>query len=229
MNKNFFLEHGREFYALSSKGRLEGTVQEEMRDLYQRFDKELRGWGLSLTNTVRTRTWARDKKTRGLAADERSRILAGKGKASSSSYISLQEHFDSKARVALDLIAMRPANPNSERKPVEYDPVKPYLRYLIYDSFVFLSGSVAPGPDLDRQLTDVLSEIDGSLMDAGSSWDKVTSAAYFLHRSQKIDALKELLEKKKRLGVPKTEIGFVDDFAPDGIFVEVEVTAKLNK
>ncbi|MBI2359628.1 MAG: hypothetical protein HYV04_12140 [Deltaproteobacteria bacterium] len=229
MNKNIFLEHGREFYALSSEGWPEGTVEEEMRGLYQRFDKELRGWDLSLANTVRTRTWARDKKTRDLAADERSRILAGKGRAASSSYISLEEHFDSNARVVLELIAMRPANPNSERKPLEYDPVKAYLRYLIYDSFVFLSGSVAPGPNLDRQLTDVLAEIDGSLADAGTSWDKVTSAAYFLHRSQKIEALKDLLEKKRRLGVPKTGIGFVDDFAPDGIFIEVEVTAKINK
>ncbi len=229
MNKNIFLEHGREFFALSCEGRPGGTVEEEMRGLYQRFDKELRGWGFSLANTVRTRTWARDKETRNLAADERSRILTGKGKASSSSYISLAEHFDSNARVVLELVAMRPANPNSERKPLEYDPVKPYLRYLIYDSFVFLSGAVTPGPDLERQLTDVLAEIDGSLADAGTSWDKVTSAAYFLHRSQKVEVLKGLLEKKKRLGFPRTEIGFVDDFAPDGIFIEVEVTAKINK
>lgn len=199
-----------------------------MRDLYQRFDKELRGWGLSLANTVRTRTWARDKETRNLAADERARILTGKGKASSSSYISL-EQFDSHARVVLELIAMRPVNPSSERRPFEYDPLKPYLRYLIYDSFVFLSGSVAPGPDLDHQLTEVLAEIDGSLVHAGASWDKVTHAAYFLQRGQKVEALKGLLQKKKRLGVPRTEIGFVDDFAPDAILIEVEVTAKINK
>jgi enamine deaminase RidA (YjgF/YER057c/UK114 family) len=131
--------------------------------------------------------------------------------------------------VALELIAMRPTNPNSERKPIEYDPIKPYLRYLIYDSFVFLSGAVAPGPDLDRQLTDVLAEIDGSLADAGTSWDKITNAAYLLHRTQKVEELKGLLERKNRMGVPRTEIGFVDDFAPDAILIEVEVTAKINK
>ena len=229
MKKNIFLEHQREFYALSCEGRPGGTVEQEMRDLYQRFDKELRGWGLSLQNTVRTRTWARDKETRNLAADERSRILTGKGKAASSSYISLEEHFNSNARVVLELIAMRSANPSSERKPLEYDPVKPYLRYLIYDSFVFLSGSVAFGPNLDHQLTEVLAEIDGSLANAGTSWDKVTHATYFLQRSQKAEALKDLLQKKQRLGVSQTEIGFVDDFAPDGIFIEVEVTAKINK
>ena len=149
MKKNIFLEYEREFIALSGEGRPEGTVEEETQDLCQRFDKELRGWGLSLANTVRTRTWARDKETRNLATGERARILTGKGKASSSSYISL-EQIDSKSRMLLELIAMRPVNPSSERRPLEYDPLKPYLRYLIYDSFVFLSGAVAAGPDLQN-------------------------------------------------------------------------------
>jgi enamine deaminase RidA (YjgF/YER057c/UK114 family) len=228
MKKNIFLANEREFMAISCEGRPGGTVAEEMRDLYQRVDKELRELGLSLENTVRTRTWTRDKEARNLATDERSKILTGKARASSSSYI-CPERFESNARVVLDLIAMRPANANLERKAIEYDPPMAYLRYLIYDSFVFVSGTVAHGPNLDHQLTEVLAEIEGSLKDAGSSWDKVTRAAYFLHRSQKVEVLKGLLEKKRRLAVPQTKFCFVDDFAPDAIFIEVEVTARINK
>lgn len=183
---------------------------------------------LSLENIVRTRTWARDKNVRDLATDERSKILTGNARASSSSYI-CPEHFDSNARVALDVIAMRPANPNLQRRPVEYDSPKKYLRYLTYDSFAFLSGVVAAGPSFDKQLAEILAEIDGSLSECGTSWDKVTSAAYFLHRSQNLELLKELLAKQGRLGIPKVEFCLVDDFAPEVTWIEVEVTAKINK
>ncbi|MBI2360290.1 MAG: hypothetical protein HYV04_15560 [Deltaproteobacteria bacterium] len=56
-----------------------------------------------------------------------------------------------------------------------------------------------------------------------------TGAAYFLHRRQKVEALEGLLEKEKRLGVPRTEIGFVDAFARETILIELEVTTKMNE
>jgi enamine deaminase RidA (YjgF/YER057c/UK114 family) len=131
--------------------------------------------------------------------------------------------------VALDVIAMRPANPSPQRSPVEYDSPKKYLRYLSYDSFAFLSGVVAAGSSLDNQLAEIFAEIDGSLSDCGTSWDKVTSAAYFLHRSQNLEPLKGLLAKQGRLAIPKVEFCLVDDFAPELTWIEVEVTAKINK
>jgi enamine deaminase RidA (YjgF/YER057c/UK114 family) len=182
--------------------------------------------GLSLENTVRTRTWGRDAEARKLAVDERSKILTGNSKGSSTSYI-CPEFFDSTARVAVDLIAMRAANPNAERKPVEFDPPRLFLRSLIYDAFVFLSGVARAGADLKNSLAETIAEIDGCLAVAGTSWDQVTTAAYFLHRSQKIEVLKGLLEKNRRLGTSQTEFCFVNGFAREGILVEVEVTAKV--
>jgi enamine deaminase RidA (YjgF/YER057c/UK114 family) len=228
MKKKVFWEHGREFIELSCEGRPEASVEEETRELFQRVDKVLSELNLSIENIVRTRTWASDKNVRDLATDERSKILTGRTRTSSSSYI-CPEHFDSNARVALDVIAMRPANPNPQRLPVEYDSPKKYLRYLIYDSFAFLSGVVAAGPRFDNQLAAIFAEIDGSLRDCATSWDKVTSAAYFLHRSQNLELLKGLLGKQGRLGIPKVEFCSVDDFAPAATWIEVEVTAKINK
>ncbi len=236
MKINIFLGYEREFIVLSCEGRPGGTVEEETQDLFQRVDKELRELSLSLENTVRIRIWGRDLEARRLAAAERNNILAGKARASSSSYIS-PEHFDSNARVALDLTAMRPANPNLLRKPVDFNPPKPYTRYLIYDSFIFHSGITSGGPNLDNQLAKILAEIESSLTDNGTTWDKVTSASFYLHRSQnvkaaletKVELLKGLLERKRTLGIPQMEFCFVDDFAEEGRLVEVEVTAKINK
>ena len=228
MRKKIFLRYGREFVALSCDGRPGGTVAEEAQDLFQRVDKELRELSLALENTVRIRIWGRDKEARILATAERSRILTGKAKASSSSYI-CPEHFNSNARVALDLIAMRTANPGLQRNPVEYDPPRKYIRYLIYDSFAFLSGITSAGPNLDNQLAEILTEIEGSLTDCGTSWDKVPSASFYLHRSQKVELLRGLLEKKRRVGIAQMEFCFVDGFASEGRLVEVEVTAKIDK
>ncbi|MEE8326014.1 MAG: hypothetical protein V3R58_03145 [candidate division NC10 bacterium] len=228
MRKKIFLRYGREFLSLSCDGLPRGKLAEETQDLFQRVDKELRELSLALENTVRIRIWGRDKEARNLATAERSKILTEKTKASSSSYI-CPEHFNSNARVALDLIAMRTANPGLQRKPVEYDPPRKYLSYLIYDSFAFLSGITSAGTNLDNQLAEILTEIEASLGDSGTSWDKVISASFYLHRSQKVELLRDLLGKKKRIEVGQMEFCFVDGFASEGRLIEVDVTAKIDK
>src|SRR5437588_10258789 len=129
---------GREFIELSGEAHPAASVAEETNDLFGRFEEELKSHGLSLENTVRTRIWGRDRDARNLATAARSNILTGNAKAASSSYISPQR-FDSAAKVALDLLAMRPSR-DAERKAVEFAPPRNYLCYLRYDSFVFLSG-----------------------------------------------------------------------------------------
>jgi len=202
-------------------------VGEETQDLFRRTERELKELSLSLENTVRIRIWGKDREARNQATAERSRILTERTKASSSSYI-CPGYFDSSAKVALDLIAVRPANPNLDRRPVDFDPPRNYLRYLIYDSFLFLSGFTSAGSNLDNQLAQILSEIEVSLVDGGTSWDNVIAASFYLHRSQKVELLKGLLEKERKAGLAQMEICFVDGFASEGRLLEVEVSAKLK-
>jgi len=227
MRKKIFLRHEREFIALSGEGQSGRTVGEETQDLFRRTERELKELSLSLENTVRIRIWGKDGEARNQATAERSRILTERTKASSSSYI-CPGHFDSSAKVALDLIAVRPANPNLDRRPVDFDPPRNYLRYLIYDSFLFLSGFTSAGSNLDNQLAQILSEIEVSLVDGGTSWDNVIAASFYLHRSQKLELLKGLLEKERKAGLAQMEICFVDGFASEGRLLEVEVSAKLK-
>ncbi len=227
MRKKIFLRHEREFIALSGEGQSGRTVGEETQDLFRRTERELKELSLSLENTVRIRIWGKDREARNQATAERSRILTERTKASSSSYI-CPGYFDSSAKVALDLIAVRPANPNLDRRPVDFDPPRNYLRYLIYDSFLFLSGFTSAGSNLDNQLAQILSEIEVSLVDGGTSWDNVIAASFYLHRSQKVELLKGLLEKERKAGLAQMEICFVDGFASEGRLLEVEVSAKLK-
>jgi len=216
---------GREFVSLFCEGNAKGTVMEETQALFHRLDVELRELGLSLDNTVRTRLWARDRESRDLGGSERVKILSGKARSASSSYIA-PHFFTSDARVATDLTAMKPRSQEVEKTLKEYDPPMIPLRYLIYDSIVILSGVTAVLPSLGDQMADILPRIESSLTDAGSSWDKVVKVSFFLHRSQKLETLKGLFGETIKAEIPQVEYAFVDGYSTKGKLIEVEVTAE---
>ena len=226
MRKTVFQWLGREFVSLSAEGRTAKSAADEARDLFQRLDDELKGLGLSLDNTVRTRLWGRDRENRDHGSAERVKILSGKARSASSSFIS-PVHFDSDARVAIDLLAMRPANAHAQKQLKEYEPPITPLRYLIYDSVVFLSGVTAVLPTLEDQMVDILPRIEGSLKDAGGSWDRAVKASFLLHRSQKFDTLKGLFQKQVKANIPQMEYFHVDGYSSEGKLIEIEVTATL--
>jgi enamine deaminase RidA (YjgF/YER057c/UK114 family) len=153
-------------------------------------------------------------------------MLSGKARSASSSYIA-PGHFDSNAKVAIDLLAMRPGRSDAEKFLKEYDPPIVPLRYLIYDSVVVLSGVTAVLASLDEQLDNILPRIEDSLKNAGSSWDRVAKVSFFLHRSQKLETLKELFSTRVPAKIPSMNYSFVDGYSSEGKLCEVEVTATL--
>ena len=228
MQKKIYSWLGREFIELSGEAQSATSVEEETNDLFRRFEEELKSHGLSLQNIVRTRVWGRDKRARTVATAARSKILTGNAKVASSSYISPQR-FDSNARVVLDLLAMRPSHPDAERKPVEFEPPRNYLCYLRCDSFIFLSGYTSDLETLEKQVPQILGAVASGLMVAASDWSHLVKLSCFLHRSQKIETLRELLEKGlPRPDMAQVEFGFVDGYAGDKCLLEVEATAVIR-
>jgi len=226
MRKRIFSWLGKEFVELSGEASPGATAAEESRELFHRFDRELQTHGLSLDNTVRSRLWGRDRESRDQGSNERVKTLAGKARSASSSYIA-PVHFDSNAKVAIDLLAMRPSRSDAEKFLKEYDPPIVPLRYLTYDSVVVLSGVTAVLASLDEQLDNILPRIEDSLKNAGSSWDRVAKVSFFLHRSQRLETLKKLFSARITVKIPALEYAFVDGYSSEGKLCEVEVTATL--
>jgi enamine deaminase RidA (YjgF/YER057c/UK114 family) len=226
MRKKIFSWLGKEFIELSAEARPAANATVEAQELFGRFDEELRPHGLSLDNTVRSRLWGRDRQSRDLGSNERVKILAGKARSASSSYIA-PGHFDSPAKVAVDLIAMRPAQEGIAKRIVEYDPPIVPIRFLTWENVVVLSGVTTVLPTLEAQLDNILPRIQGSLADAGSSWEKVARVSFYLHRSQTIENLKTLFRRHVRAEIPQMEYCFVDGYSSEGKFCEVEVTAQV--
>jgi len=217
-----WLDH--EFVALSAEAPPGASATEESERLFRRFENELAGFGLSLDHTVRTRLWGRDRQSRDLGSQVRVKVLSGKARSASSSYIS-PVHFDSAAKVALDLLAMRPSRPDSRKNVVEYDPPIVPIRFLVYESLVVLSGVTAVLPSIEAQLDDILPRIEASLRDAGSSWDRAAKVSFFLHRSQRFESLKELFHRRVGVRIPEVEYCHVDGYSAEGKLCEIEVTA----
>lgn len=226
MRKKIFSWLDHEFIELSAEAAPAESAALEARQIFQSLDSELRGHGLSLDDTVRSRLWGRDRGSRDLGSTERVSILTGKARSASSSYI-CPGHFDSHAKVAIDLIAMRPAQPDMQKRIVEYDPPIVPIRFLVRDSIVVLSGVTTVLPTLAQQFDNIIPRITGSLSDAGSSWDKVARVSFYLHRTQTVEHLKELFARHVSAKIPQLEYVFVDGYSSEGKFCEVEVTATL--
>jgi len=226
MRKKIFSWLGREFTELSGEAKPAANAAIEAQELFNRFNEELKFHGLSLDHTVRSRLWGRDRESRDLGSSERVRVLSGKARSASSSYIA-PGHFDSAAKVALNLLAMRPTAPNMTKRIVEYDPPIVPIRFLVYDSIVVLSGVTTVLPSLEEQLNNIIPRITGSLADGGSSWDKVARVSFYLHRSQTVENLKALFTSHVTAKIPQMEYSFVDGYSSEGKFCEVEVTATI--
>lgn len=227
MQKTIFSWLGREFVFLCGEARPLASVAEQTDDLFRRFETELKECGLSLGSAVRTRIWAKDREARNLATVARAQILTGRNRAASSSYISVQ-HFDSDARVALDLLALRPAQARVDREPVDFSPPRNYLSHLPYDSVVFVSGFTSEAGHLDEQVPAVITDLDNTLKAASSSWARVVKLSIFLDKTQDLGALGSLLAKADKVESAKIEFGFVDGFSREQSLLEIEATALIG-
>ena len=227
MHKRLFTWHNTEFVELSAEAPPMGDAGKEATKLFQIFAAELQTQGLSLDHTVRSRLWGRNRQSRDLGSNVRVNTLSGKARSASSSYI-CPGYFASAANVALDLIAMRPSHAQSEKRVVEYNPPIVPIRFLVYETFVVLSGVTTVLPTLEEQFENIIPRITASLTDGGSSWQKVAKVSFYLHRSVPSEKLNEVFNRHIHAPIPQREIVWVDGYSAEGKLCEVEVTAILK-
>ncbi|MEE8516621.1 MAG: hypothetical protein V3T02_08285 [Alphaproteobacteria bacterium] len=216
---------GQDFIALASEGRPGMDAAEETADIFRRMALELDRDGLTLNDTVRTRLWGRDRKSRDGGSKVRRATLDGPARSASSSYIKAG-HFDSDANVAIELLAMRPP-PGANKTVEEFEPPRTPLRYLTLGPMVVLSGFSAELPTLADQVADILARITPTLDHAGTSWQHACLVSCYLHESQTIEALQAEFAKSVTTAIPEREYGLVDGYSSEGKLIEIEVTARL--
>jgi len=219
---------GHEWVALRGEGLPTLGVEDQTRDLFRRLAADLQELGLSLGDTLRTRLWARDRDARDRGSRARVDALSGAARSASSSFIA-PAYFDSAAAVAVELWAMRPAEPRSQKLLVEYEPPIVPLRYLSREGVLVLSGVTSVLPTLAEQVHEILAAIQASLAQAGVAWPHAVRVASHLHRSQSLIELRSLLKPVTEGAAAELEFGFVDGYSTPGKLVEIEVTAQLER
>ena len=222
MRMKFFEWLGRECVAVSCEGAAGAAGDAGVDGILDRIAEGIGRLGLSLDDTVRTRLWARDRESRNLGSQTRSRRMSGKARSASSSYIA-PARLDSDASVALDFLAMRS---DGEKKLVEYDPSIVPLRYLDLEGRVFLSGVTTTTGDLAQQVSEICGLIGGSLEHAGTSWEQVVRVSFFLQHAEDAGALKQAFHEAAKVPGEYTECSFVEGYSALGKLIEIEVTAQ---
>lgn len=224
MKTKLFSCLGREFVEIVGEGKAGAPPESATNELFRQFEAELKAHDLSLDNTARIRVWGRDKDARTLATAARSKVLTGKRKAASSSFIS-RDWFDSDGIAGLELLAMRPLISMTGRNPVDFEPARNYLCYLDYDGLLFFSGFTSEAPNLEKQVVEVLATLDISLARARG---RVVKLSALLQRGHDLETVRRVLASAGRLNVPEIEYTFVDGFAGEKYLVEIEATALKN-
>jgi enamine deaminase RidA (YjgF/YER057c/UK114 family) len=225
VQKTVFEWHGQEFVALSDEARSGGSAHDQTRDIFERMDLELRKEEVSLLGTVRTRLWARDADSRNRGSRARLEMLTDSARSASSSYIA-PSHFETSANIAIDLIAMKPAS-GLTKTLKEYDPPAVPLRYGIYGPLVYLSGVTSEKATLANQAKEILSRINESLTDSGSSWEQAIKISFYLQRDESQDEMANVFAATVAAPNAELEYAFVDGYSAPGKRVEIEVTATL--
>ena len=216
---------GQEFVSLSWEGTGRGSVEEETRELFAQFADRLRGVGLTLDHTVRTRMWVRDMACWEAGVHERVRVLKGKARSVSSSHIR-PERLGGNARIAVDLLAMHPPVDGTAKAMKEYEPQTIVLRWLRWGGLLHLSGVTdMTTPTLDRQFPIVIKRLTETLADGGASWKDVARMSCFLHRDESLPQLRERLQSAVDARIPAVDFTFVD--SRQGKRLEIELTATI--
>lgn len=228
MQEKIFRWIGSEFLLLSTEGAAGAGAADQAAAVFTGFAQRLGGHGLSLDDTVRTRLWARDREARNQASGVRAETLTGPARAAGSSYIA-PDRFETGARVAFDLLAMRPATPGGAKTVREYDPTRTPLRYLAINEVVVLSGVSSAQDSLADQVNDVLAGIGESLADAGTSWRHAAMVSFYLHDSRTIAELDALFDAAVDAPCPGREYVAVAGYASPENLIEIEVTATLPR
>ena len=217
---------GQEFVSLSWEGNGEGTVEDEVREVYVRFTDWLARFGLTLDHVVRTRQFCRDFESWQAASAARGRILSGAARSVSSSHVR-PERLVGNARITADLLAMFPPTNGDRKQLKEYEPPTVVLRHLTWGGIVFLSGVTdMTHATLDEQFPVIIGRLTDSLADAKVSWENVARASFFLHRDETLEDLRGRFARAVQAQIPAMDYTFVD--SRQGKRLEIELTAKLG-
>lgn len=188
---------------------------------FARIRRELEALDSSLEDVVRVAVFTRNQECRPAVTEVRRELFPQATRPASSSLI-VHDLLDT--LVEVEATAILAPGRAIDKRGVEFEPPRPYLKALAAADFLFLSGTGGEGEGLESQTRAALDTIDSTLRGLGSSWERLFDLAFYVKRGEGVEVAHNIARQRAagRVGMDFT---LCDDFARPEMLVEVEGSA----
>ncbi len=224
MQKRFFYLGGRPFVFLSTTGRGGKGATEEATLACDRLDGELRSLGGSIDDVVRTTIFTRNQEIRPAVSEVRKKAFPQATRPASSSII-VHDFSPKDTLIEIDATAVLPQGKKYEKKGIEFNPPRPYLKALTVGELIFVSGEGGRGENIEVQARDSCSGIGRTLTELGSSWGKLLLVSCYVKKLEWFEVANRIVQEELGKNRVPVDLVLADEYAGPEMLIEIEVTA----
>lgn len=224
MQKRFFHIKGHPFVFLSTTGQGGRGATEEATLSCDRLNQELEKLGGSIKDVVRITIFTRDQECRPAVSEVRKKAFPQATRPASSSII-VHDFSPEDTLIETDATAFLSKGKKYMKRGVEFDPPRPYLKALMVENLLFLSGAGGRGENIEVQTRTACNFIGETLTELGSSWAKVLLVSCYVRKLEWFDTVHGIVQGKLGKGSIPVDLVMADEYAQPNMLVEIEATA----
>ena len=224
MQKKIFYLKGRPFVFLSTTGSGAKGAYEEASLACNRLNKELEKLGGSIEDVVRTTVFTRNQDCRPEVSEVRKKTFLQATRPASSSII-VHDFAPKDTIIEIDATAILSRGKKYQKRGIEFDPPRPYLKALVVEDLLFVSGAGGRGENIEAQTIAVYERIGDTLKELGSSWDKILLLSCYVKKLEWFDTVHETFQQKIGNKPLLIDLSMADEYALPEMLLEVEATA----
>lgn len=224
MQKRFFYLRGHPFVFLSTTGHGTKGAAEEATLACNRLNQELEKLGGSIEDVVRTTVFTRNQDCRPAVSEVRKKAFPQATRPASSSII-VHDFSPSDTLIEIDATAILSRGKKYQKKGIEFDPPRPYVKALLVEDLIFVSGEGGRGENIEVQTNAAYERISETLAELGSSWDKVLMLSCYVKKLEWFDTVHKILQKLTGNRLLSIDMAMADEYAQPEMLIEVEATA----
>lgn len=228
MRIRFFELAGQAFVIVSTDGSGGSGPTEQTKLTMDRLRQDLARVGSRFENILRIVVYMKSREIWDSVGKVRQRVFVPHETRPASASIFATEFRQQGTLVEIGATAM--VRPEIIRKrAVEYDPPRAYLRALVSEPFVFLSGTGGKGTTEQAQAESCVESLGACLDGEGGSLSDLRKVSIFLRRLEALGEVSRVFQRFFKEPRPYVEYLLATGFARDEMLVEIQGTAVLRR
>jgi enamine deaminase RidA (YjgF/YER057c/UK114 family) len=228
MRNRFFELDGQAFVIAAANGSGGSGPTEQAELVVARLRGDLEKAGSRFENMLRVVVYMKSREIWDSVGKVRQKVFVPHETRPASASIFVGEFGHEDALVEIEATAL--ARPEIIRKrAVEYDPPRAYLRALVSEPFIFLSGTGGAGTTEEAQAQSSFDSLRACLESQGGSLGDIRRVTIFLKRLEARGEVSGVFQRLFKEPRPYVEYILATGFARDEMLVEIQGTAVLRR